>query len=427
MSILTIKAILKADKKSLTAQKAAIKSACDGICKDKYLPPGSSGHVSQYIKAVSKQVTLYDESKERSREVTEFIKKAPEGSKDTFTETRCATEVRTRTDILLALQAKPPTMRPRPGQEFSMHNAIFHASCTDDGNCSGWNDNDPVIPTFVKQTDYLHIGITAKRTAVEKMKSLGFDESQKDCSAPSYIIRRGHQHISKYFCFATRYPESFSVYLGKVTAIDAEVAAAVKRLCYSTYINYKMKGGNEYSKERHEKRVKVYAMCAFGFEPMADWYTKAHFELFGIPEAYTSFLVYSEVVKKVKRSEAADLEEMQSISLGPASEQRHPTDMMPERRPKPKKKVYSGIDSQLDTPTKVLVTSLKNLSIMPINMSTQGSPGQEATAGKIKGNYNKKGAAGKSKKAGIVTDDQVLGKRQSNQADGTPQNTSDEP
>lgn len=361
--MLNVKLRKKVEIKGLTARGAAMKKALDGQCKDKYLPKGDNVHVTQYIKASNGEVTLVDYCETRSKEVSAFIKPANKTDGDPQTDTRCATEIRYRNDILLALQKKPPTMKPRPGQEFSMHNAMYQASLIDSANCGGWNDNLPKAPSWLKEGLYLHDAILAKTTAHTCMLALGYNAAQKDCIGPEQAIMKNYQHMSKYFCFSERYPNSASTYHQKINEIECETEMAISRLCYSTYINYKLIAGNKKSKAEHSKLVKATALCAFGFEPMAIWYTKAHFDSFGIGAVYKKYLEYMEVVKAVRERDQIALEEMHEVTMLPPSAQKSLEDMMPERRPKQRKAMVSSEGSQQDTPTKVLVRGLKKMDV----------------------------------------------------------------
>lgn len=417
--------VSKVTTKGSTALGEALKKAKAGKCNGMYLPKGVSGHVSQYIKAENGLVTLYRHDEQRSKEITEYVKPSNKLPADTLTETRCATEVRHRTDALLAMRGKHPTMRPRPGQEFSMHNAIYHASFADVGNVTGWNDNAPTATADDKADGYIYKAIAQKTASDGLMIDLGFKPEQKDCSGPRYTITRNFQHISKYMCLSRRYPKSAEAYLSKIDSLEKEADTALNRLSHGTYINYKVAAKTSMDKIQHAHEVRTNALCAFAFEPMAPWYTKDHFTLFGLLDLYPLYCGYLETWKKVQVSEAADLQEM--ILLNPAPDMAKKTleELTPPRRPKLSRRSSQSPGSIYETPTKALVAQMRRMRISTPDLRPAQRKLDESLIEAKATQRMTRANAGKHPKSGTVVNDGIPRKGYADEYPFVPDQTMD--
>lgn len=314
------------NKEAKTARALAMESALAGKCKEKYLPKVGTAHAYEYVEAQAGHRTMYTYSEEHGRQISATIKEQNGKGKNSITENRYPRTMRFKNNMFLKAYGYRRTFTPRPGQEFSFHNAYYHAMNMDDTNLTGWCDVHPSLSPRHNHCTYFDKAVNLKTQARQQLTILGFDEKAKNHVGPRCDIIQESQRLTRLHTQSKQEKYDTDDANNFITEKTDTIKERIDYLAHNMFFTYKTLPAHPLSKKDHLKQARSMIFQAYSFDMFGAYYTVKTFDrydLHDISKEYQDFLEISQAVYAEEEVAQANMVDMTTPSPKKASLKRN--------------------------------------------------------------------------------------------------------
>lgn len=271
------------------------------------LPPAAVVHPYELYQAYNGERTLPRASKELFQEVREILgyDSTNFAKHERIADHRCATVMRHRLDLLLALEGRPPILQPRDGCEFTLFYMVYCCLDLDQRNLTQWSDRD-VDPEGLRDHIYFGKAWQIKGNAFAHLETAGFMVHGKMKKSAYYIL---HLHMDILRFQAYNKQRSENLYGAAIAKAEREITDRLSGLSSECYLRHCLTPNSTTNKLEYKKNFDAAASIALRWDPLStslDLNFFKHFNLEELIPSYNEFCLLKEQV---------DLKYLQSSSL----------------------------------------------------------------------------------------------------------------
>jgi hypothetical protein len=177
---------------------------------------------------------------------------------------RCATVLRKRLDLLLAVHGRPPTLQPREGCEFTLFYMVYSCLLLDPENVSQWSDRVVSLEKLPPKC-YMAQVWEYKVRAYARLEQLGFSMVGKMARAAHRLLHL-HMDTLKYLAFNARNRDDG--YSQAIQNTEKESQACLRGLAGECYLRWILTAQDHGPKPKFLKQLMGAATWALRFDAL---------------------------------------------------------------------------------------------------------------------------------------------------------------
>lgn len=231
---------------------------------------------------------------------------------------RSPTLLRYRLNLKLALEERPPLMRPRWNAEWSMSYMVYCCLSLDAGNVTQWHDG-PVdrVEAHGKNSSYLRLAWRVKFEAGARVQAMGCNREER-----KFASERLQQYVMKnaaWKIWDTGKPKNKKIYDRKIKRSKDKIVAHIKKMSLAAYKVTNKKGiqgrhaANPYIKVARCGKLPYYsvfeptAFLAWVYDPLDATLPELFFTNHCLPYLVPAYKKFCKLSKQLDRTYSEDL------------------------------------------------------------------------------------------------------------------------
>lgn len=238
---------------------------------------------------------------------------------------RSPTLLRYRLNLKLALEERPPLMRPRWNAEWSMSYMVYCCLSLDAGNVTQWHDgNVDRVEAHGDNSSYLRLAWKVKFEAQARVQALGCNKEQRE-----FALERLLQYVMKntaWTIWDSGKPKNKKIYDRKIKCAKDKIAVHIKKMSLAAYKVTNKKGimgryaANPYVKVARCGKQAYYSVfeptanLAWVYDPLDATLPELFFTNHCLPDLVPAYRKFCKLSKQLDRTYNEDLSQSTSCS-----------------------------------------------------------------------------------------------------------------